>query len=413
MIVEGIISSIAVGGEGILRYEGLVVFIPFTLVGETVRAEITQTKKNFARAKLLAILNQSPARTDPKCVHFGKCGGCQFQHAIYREQVSYKRHFIEDSLRKFANIDLKLNDFLATDHIWGYRRRIRLTLEPHNNAFIAGYIDNNYQFLCIRECPIFHQTTDSIILDIQAVLATLENRDQQKGSVTIFKEEQGDYLFLFEFEKSLPKNFQEAVAFKNYIAKDQEKTLIKGRAESNFIIDTLNIKSSPLCFTQNHPQQSVKIYETIKKLCIPYTQILDLYCGIGISSLMAAGAQSTVMGIENNPIAIDCAKHNAKVNNIKAEFICANVEKILPKLNFRPELIIVNPPRIGLKKEVVQQIIRQEAQSIIYVSCMPVTLARDLKHFCNAGYTCDYAMGIDLFPQTHHVETLIKIDKVS
>lgn len=338
MSITGKIESLAFGGEGILRHEGQVIFVPFVIPGEEIEVEITESRKNFSKGKLLQVLNPSKERIAPLCPYFGKCGGCQLQHMSYDTQLAYKKNAVKEALIRIGKIQ-NLPDFTieGTPIQWEYRRQIRLKKRGEELGFI-GY--DNVSFVPIKRCLIYSK-------------------------------------------HNLP--FQ--------------------KATSPFTVEGLTFFSSPSAFVQNHPEQSALLYKDICTLVLKSQakKVLDLYCGIGVTSILLGANGIESLGIEMNKEAIVFANKNAEYNKIdNVRFISGDAAKA-PFEN--PDLVIVNPPRIGLSPEMIQALEKNKPAKILYISCMPSTLARDISKL--PEYEIEYIKAYDMFPQTAHVETLI------
>lgn len=327
MNLTGTVSSIAFGGSGVIRHEGKVIFVPFVLPGEQVEFEITQSKKSHAFGHLLKVLNASPDRITPKCEYYGRCGGCQLQHANYDAQLKIKQQLVEDALVRIGKLtNPNIKPIIGTEHQWAYRRRIKL----HKRGDLVGFIAiDGHSFVPITHCEIFS----------------------------------GKFLEL-----------------------------------------------DPDIFVQAHPEQSEKLYQDlskeIQKLGTP--KILDLYCGMGTLTARLADLGCEITGIELNVKAINWAKknHPQKINWVVADV--ANAIGTYLKQD-KPEAILVNPPRTGLAPEVTAALVKHKPKHIFYTSCMPATLARDLKILTEAGYVINQCQPYDLFPQTTHVETVVSL----
>lgn len=414
----GEVSNVAFGGQGIIRQEGLVVFIPFTAIGDTIRYRIVQTKKNFAFGKLENVIVPSPNRTTPLCPYFGTCGGCQLQHINYTTQLEYKRQWIEDALTRQAGLKGAVAPpLIPSEKQWAYRRRVSLTLKPHQNHYQAGYIAiDNKTLLEINQCPIFTEN-NPIFTVVHEISRSLINSDNNDAKLTILKN--NDRFMLHFHFKTLPKNAAEVLkvasnhsSILGIVVTSAQKTLEYGNSEIAFNVNDLNFNFSPRAFVQTHPEQSVNIYHEIcqQSAMVKKGPALDLYCGIGISSLLLAQQGFEVTGIEANATAIQLAKKNAqnnKINNVR--FLKEEVEKNLHihLEREKPNFVIVNPPREGLMPTVLQALIEFPVETLVYVSCMPSTLARDLKQLCQNKYQLCSVQAFDMFPQTTHVETLV------
>lgn len=419
----GRIVGLASEGQGIVRQEGLVTFIPYTATGDLVSYDILKKKKNFAVGKLLNIIEASPERVTPLCQYYGTCGGCQLQHINYEAQIEYKRKWIEDALRKIGKFQDATVPAVKPAHLqWAYRRRVNLVLKRNQDAFQAGYIATDGTSLVpVENCPIFANANDPVIKCVQKICGQFKSNTPDDGKVTILKGNQG-YIVHFHF-RVMPDNVFDVLSkcteafpyITGILATSQRKTFEFGVIETSCEIDGLTFTFTPKTFIQSHPEQSLNIYKSIEAIAKERQpkSILDLYCGIGISSLLVARHGSKVKGVELNPQSIELAKLNAKNNNLgKTQFVIADVEKVLSQLliNDSPDFIIVNPPREGLSPKVTGILAEKPAKTLVYISCMPSTLARDLKLLCEAGYKLASVQAFDMFPQTVHVETVVVLE---
>lgn len=414
----GTVTTLTSEGQGIIRHNGLVVFIPFTAPGDTVRYSIEKTKRNFAQGSLQEIITPSPLRTFPRCPYFGTCGGCQLQHLTYAEQIDAKRQWIDDAIKRIGNIaDVSVPPVVAATDQWAYRRRINLVIKPKGNIYQAGYISvDNTSLLPTTECPIFAPIDDPVISSLQNFVRMLKPANNDDARATLLKSGHETYIVHFDF-KLLPDNIEDALShlapsFESITFSSPKKHLQFGKANHTFDIDGLTISFSPKAFIQAHAEQSLNIYKAIEATAQKQrpNNVLDLYCGIGISSLFIARHDIPVTGIEFNSEAIRLAKHNAKANKItNAQFLTADVGKILEKhlKENTYEFAIINPPREGLTPEILKILTQQPIKTLIYISCMPSTLARDLKTLCQNKYSIASVQGYDMFPQTIHVETMV------
>ena len=408
-IITGDIESLAFGGEGILRHEGFVIFVPFAAPGDRIKCRIQRVKKNYAFAEIVEIVQKSPQRVEPRCPYFGRCGGCQLQHISYEGQLEQKRIWVEDALLrigKFSTVTVS-PVVPATPH-WAYRRHIDLHLQPTDKGYRAGYIEvDNRSLIEVEECVIFLPQENPLLKQVQEVVKQLIPASADPAKLTILKE----CVLHFHF-KELPPNAQEVFQNARYpnwkavILSSSRKTLTFGKQELSCTIEGLNIHFTSTVFMQNHPEQSLNIYRKISELAKGAPDILDLYCGIGISSLLLARQGSKVTGIEYNQKSIDCAVRNARSNHLlNAHFQKGAVEEILPTISI-PDFVILNPPREGLDPRVIEILKKQRPKQILYISCLPSTLARDLRLL---GYRIAACQPYDMFPQTAHVETLVHL----
>ncbi|QVL57919.1 MAG: class I SAM-dependent RNA methyltransferase [Simkaniaceae bacterium] len=380
------IEKIIFGGNGLTRIDGCVTFVPFSAPGDEATLKITQKKKHYLTASIETLIKKGAERVQPKCPHYKTCAGCQLQHLSYKGQLEAKQGFIQEALR-IHNVSITPSPLQ-----WNYRSHIRLNLAQEKEGFKMGYIGwDNRSMIEPTICPLFLEDPSFFTL-LKDSLLILPNKGIKSASMRIFKQEDKIYLAFSTFPQ-LPKSlikfpFAEGTSYKS-----------PGKEKQLGIFPF-----SPYGFMQSNAPVTEKIYQTIADWVGPEPKrILDLYCGVGITSSLLAKGGHEVIGIEANRALLPSSK--------EVQFICSKVESALPKLlkTFRPDLILVNPPRTGLSKEVPPLL---QAETILYLSCMPSTLARDIERL-NDRYSIESVEAFDMFPQTTHVETLLKLRKNS
>ncbi len=417
MEITGEITSLAFGGKGILRANNLVVFVPFAAPGERVRVRITKEHKRFAEGELIEILTPSPERLAPSCTHYGRCGGCQLQHITYAAQLQQKQTFVTDALQRIGKITLdKPVSITCADPIWGYRRHIHLSLSASEGSACEGRYQAGY--VCIdgathlptKQCPIFLPGELDMLTLVQELIPV-----EGEARLGIYKNAK-QFILAYDFSGKFPSNLQ-TIAHKQLggkkniqgiVARGRNKTKIWGDIGGKFAIDGLQIAFTPLAFVQNHPKQSANIYRNI--VALAGQTVLDLYCGIGALSLLLAQKGRAVTGVESSAEAIRLAILNASANDLEATFICEEVAKIAQELLKKNwDTVVVNPPRTGLDPNTRETLLQARPRQILYLSCMPATLARDIASAQQAGYRVHSCQAYDMFPQTTHVETLVEL----
>jgi len=356
------IHDIAFGGEGVGRTDDFVVFVPFVIVGETVEAEITEVKKNFARAKLLRVITPSPARAEPPCQHFTRCGGCQYQHMDYAAQLRVKQKQIADLFERVGKISREVvAPVLPCPSPYGYRNRIMIRSQWNGPAkkLEIGFIRADRPFVeDIEECKIAEPALNEQITRVRA-------HPPHKGGIKVVLRVQ-------------PEDWE----------------------------------VPPDSFFQNNFFLLPKLVETVREFlqASGAKHLVDLYCGVGFFGIEAAGTVESFVGVEYDKLAIAAARKNAASRNIQnGEFIAAKVEEALPELlkKFSPEktAVILDPPRKGCWPETLELLRQTRPAQVIYVSCHPATMARDLNILCADGvFELVRVQPLDMFPQTQHVE---------
>lgn len=416
-VFESKVETLAFGGKGIVRQNGMVVFIPFAIPDDLIRYRIVEKKSSYATGELLEIIEPSQDRIQPRCPYFGVCGGCQLQNLNYEKQLEHKKEALRDSLRRIGHVTIDKLAVVPANEQWEYRRHVHLTLKPSTVGFEMGYIStDNQSLVAIRTCPIF--TVEEALFQTLAEMCKKFHADSKnEGRLTLLKESENQFIIHFHF-KFRPENIVEVIEknltdFKEcagMILTTPKETLKWNKTTTQTVVDNLTVEYSTQVFMQNHPEQSQKIYREMIRIAAESNAktILDLYCGIGVTTLMLAKEGIQVTGIENNRESIKFAKKNGNSNGIRnAKFILGNVVDVIEEhLEKKPDLVIVNPPREGLHKKVVEALCKHKPKGLIYVSCMPPTLARDLGLLTAAGYQLSSCEVYDMFPQTAHLETL-------
>ncbi|MCB1110592.1 MAG: class I SAM-dependent RNA methyltransferase [Chlamydiia bacterium] len=381
------------GGRALTRIDGCVTFVPFGAPGDHVELTITQKKKNYQIAQIKKILQEGPGRRTPRCPHFKVCAGCQLQHLDYSTQLESKKGFIEEALHvNHVNIH-------ASPQEWSYRSHIRFNLQKDAIGFRMGFIGHdNHSLIEPSICPIFSE--DSVFFStLKQELLTLPNEGIRSASLRLFKKKKGMVL-AFSFFPKLPK--------KTFLFPCSIGTAYKSPAGEKYFGETslsqkilgLDVSFSPYGFMQNNLPLSAKLYQTLVNWVGDVPQkIFDLYCGVGITTALLSQRGHDVLGIELNRSLSPC--ENAQIRY-------GSVEKILPKIGRTPDVTLVNPPRTGLSKEVLPLL---NSSRLLYVSCMPSTLARDLQRLASR-YRIKRVEGFDLFPQTTHVESLVLLEHI-
>lgn len=423
-IFNGIVSTLAFGGSGIVKDEGFAIFCPFTIPGEKVEGKITQLKRNYAVGEVTQIIEPSKLRIIPRCPYFGVCGGCQLQHMPLEEQLQWKKKWVKEALERVGGFeDVQVED-LKPSKPWAYRRRISLTLVPQGNHYRAGYIGlDGRHFVETKVCPIFVEETNPVLEKIQSIVHELNAQGRERAKLSVLKVENEQFILEFHFKK-LPLNAEGILKgligaknspFKGILCRSPSKTLKWGDFSQSFEFEGLEFAYSSGAFVQTHPDQSLAIYKEVLDFVQnhAFSHLLDLYSGIGITSLLLSKPVKEITSIELDPEAVKLAKQNGKMNRVKnVKFLEGSVEERLLQVEGKVDAILLNPPREGAGAKVMEQIVQLRPKNIIYISCMPATLARDLKVLREKGYNLKDCKPFDMFPQTTHVETFVTLELV-
>ncbi len=439
-IIELTIEDLTVEGAGIGKHDGMAVFVPKALPGEYVRVKVIRLTKSYAAARLLDIIEHSPERIEPFCGVFEKCGGCTLQHLSYKGQLEYKARYIKECFKRLGGIDIETPEVVAAGNIRDYRNKASFPVAAADGKIRAGFYAPRSHRLVSAVCPIQKQPVNDIK---EAVLEWAKKEgvtayDETSGSGTLRhiigrQSSNGEIMAGLIVkgsinEKSLASALKGMPGLKSVVVNrnDKNTNAILGDVEcaisgEGYLTETfggLSFRAGLSSFLQVNHEQAEKLY----KLTIDYADIsksdvvFDLYCGIGTLSLLAACKAKRVLGIEYVNSAAENAKENARINGIdNAEFIAGDAERMLDegvKLAGEPQIVILDPPRKGCDRALVEKLISLAPCKIVYVSCNPSTLARDASLLSKAGYNIKAVKGVDMFPHTTHVECVVLITRV-
>lgn len=414
------IDRLGIHGEGIGSLSGFTLFVDGALPGETVKAAVYDVRKNFARARVLEILKTSPHRVKAPCPVFGRCGGCQIMHLDYGQQLETKRARVADALQRIGKIDTEVLPCVPSPMPFSYRNKIQL---PYKDSHLGLYAFNSHDLVEIERCYIHCPLGEQAFQHVKAILAKSppENlrhvviktavHTNQVLVILVTNGEPNIAPLAQEIKASMPEikgvvqNINNAPG--NVILGKINRTL----AGEPCIYDTicgLTFKVSPASFFQVNPAQAENLYRKAIELCdLKGTEtVLDAYCGVGTLSLLLAQKAQKVIGVESVSDAIKDAEDNARQNKIaNAEFTCALAEEFISTLS-HIDAAVINPPRKGCDPLFLNELIKLNPSRLVYVSCDPATLARDLS-LLKTNYSIAAVQPFDMFPQTVHVETVV------
>ncbi|WP_430734640.1 23S rRNA (uracil(1939)-C(5))-methyltransferase RlmD [Halodesulfovibrio aestuarii] len=446
------IDALATGGKALTRLDGMVIFMDRGLPGQTVEVKITKKKKRFAEAVLSKVISDAPDQITPRCGHFGTCGGCLWQNMEYSKQLEWKKRFVSDSLSRIAGAqDLEINDPIPSPDTFYYRNKMEFAFGDKQGDITVGlrrygthnvvdlqecYLQTEHtmeildlvrefvnstpaltaydpntrrgylRFLVIRETKHTNQCMVQII-----TCKDTTNGDQQHRAIRQLGQLLQERMNVTTFIHSLRTHTsQVAYGEKTYVVLGQ-KSLTEVLSFENGM-PSLSLASHADGFFQVNTDATARLYGTAIDLAeLSGTEkVWDLYCGVGGIALSAAPNASEVFGMEITPQAIASANENAKINNIEnVRFVSGDVRSALENESSKPDVVFVDPPRSGMNQEVVDLIMERTPQRIIYVSCDPATQARDIATL-SALYTVTAVQPVDLFPQTAHIENIIRLD---
>ncbi len=453
-IVEVKIDSLTYGGDGLGKVDNYAIFVSDTAPGDVVKAQIVSSKKSYAKAVLLEIIEPSKCRTKPECPLAKVCGGCQWQYIDYKEQLNIKKQIVKETLDKISGMDTPVNDVIASDFQKEYRCKIQYPIQQTkvSKRFLAGYYKKaSHELVNIKYCPAQPAIIDEITqyfrdkaqeLDLLAYKETNNkglirhliyrySSTQKNITLTIvinsnkasnnLKELCENIYNKFDSIKGVSVNFNTA---KSNVIQGRDYQLICG---DDFILEELEnenkkitFKISSASFFQVNINTAVKMFNYVRELVKNNTKnpsILDVYAGVGSFTFWLEDLASDITAIEDNPNAVKDARENIKLNNVNPEkinYLQGNADSQLEQLakdNKKYDVIILDPPRKGCSEIALNALKQLTDKYIIYVSCNPATLARDLKYLNEFGFTPEFAQPVDMFCHTYHIESIVLLKK--
>ena len=439
-IYTAVIDGYSSEGLGIARVNGAVVFVPHAVRGEEIDLRITKVMKTSCAGEIVKIHNPSPERMEPECPYAGKCGGCAYRHLTYPEELWAKRQRVQDALTRIGGLELTVEEILGAKNPEHYRNKSQYPVGADGS--IGFFQARTHKVVPIRRCLIQTETADRTAQAVGEWMRRykISAYDETTGKglvrhVCVRVNRKGESLCCVVVNGNKVPREPELAAYVtaavshtvgvllnsntrrgNVILGDKYRTLF-GR---NYLMDTLcglKFKLSMPSFYQVNRDQAEALYGKALEFAglTGNETVLDLYCGIGTITLCLAKAAKRVIGAEIVPPAIRDAKENALRNHVEnAEFFCGDAADIAAKLEsdgLRPDVVTVDPPRKGLAPEVIASVAAMGPEKVVYVSCDPATLGRDVKIFREFGYEAKRAAAVDMFPGTAHVETVVLLSK--
>ena len=430
-------------GDGIARLDGMAVFVKGALRGERCRVKLLKVGKTAAWGRVEQVVTPSPARIKPDCPHFPKCGGCALRHMSYAEELEFKRQRVEDALRRIGGLDLSVDVIHGAEAPECYRNKAQFPVSDRSGKLSIGFFRaRSHDVIDVERCLLQRPEADAAARAVKGWMERFKvpayDELTHKGLVRhvyVRTNRNGESLVCLICNgtklphlNALIDALQVAVPgmVGLVLSINREKTnVILGKDYQtlwgqDFLYDTLcglTFKLSVPSFFQVNPMQTEVLYRKAAEFAglTGDETVVDLYCGTGTISLVLAGQARQVIGAEIVPSAIEDARENAARNGLaNTEFICADAKEAAAELvrrGIKPDVISVDPPRKGMAEEVIGHIVSMEPKKIVYVSCDPATLARDLSRFAALGYQAEKAEAVDMFPRTHHVETVVLLSK--
>lgn len=441
------ITKLAFGGAGIGEHEGKVVFVECTVPGDKVTAKITRIKPNFLEAKLEEIISPSAKRITPKCAHFNECGGCALQYLSYEDQLSFKENHVKESLEHIGGFkNPPMQKIIGCQNPWHYRNKMEFSFSMNqtDKVFLGlhpkGY---RYDVFELKECHLESEDIGALVMLVQkfareknlkaydykkntGLLRTLTVREGKKTGERLVNlvTSHEDFPYEKEFIDLLTGSEEIKKPTSIYITKHViqkgsrtvfEAKNVYGKPHLTEELNTLNFNILPDAFFQPNTLQAEILYTCVLELGEVTKEdiVYDLFCGTGTIGLFCAKSAKRVFGVDINKSAIENAIQNAKLNGItNAEYKAGDAFEIIKNMEEKPDIVIVDPPRNGLGEALCDHLLEIGARKIVYVSCNPATLSRDLKILCKDKYRLITGQPVDMFPHTHHVETVCKLQSV-
>lgn len=430
-------------GAGVAKIDGFTVFIAGAITGERVEVKIVKVLKSFAYGKIIKIIKISPNRKPPTCENYNRCGGCSLQHLTYKATLDFKSEVVRNNLKKFAGLDIKVEKTIGLDDPYSYRNKVQFPVGQKDNEVVVGfYANRTHEIIPVLDCTIQSRIANKIVRDVKEFI--------KKENISVYDEEKNKGLIRHIVIRTSEKTQEVMVVIvTNGEQFNKKEMLIKILTERNkeikSIIQNINIKRTNVILgdkqillygkstitdyigqfkfnisAQSFFQVNSKQTEMLYKKALEFAgltgkeTVFDLYCGIGTISLFLAQKAQKVYGVEIVKQAIEDAIVNARENNVEnVEFFAGKSEEIVPglyKKGIKADVVVVDPPRSGCDGVLIDTINQMKPEKIVYVSCNPATLARDVKLF--DGYEVKKVQPVDMFPWTYHVESVVLLEKI-
>ena len=423
------IDRLAHLGSGVGRVDNRVIFIPFTAPGDTVIARITHKKKHHFQGEIKEIVSQSPFRNPPPCDVFGICGGCHWQHLVYSTQLELKEQTFGDLLRRIGKVEsVEQPPVIPSPWEYSYRSRVQLHTQYRVPHYILGFFkEASHEIIQFQHCHISNPLINSVLQGLRSFLDLWVPKPTIRGvdlNVSVDDERVIAILhvsphfiregrILFRNPQAVHPQLMGIVLIGGGRGKkpvEMGETLAKYSWNSPRGIK-IRYRVGPLSFSQVNPQQNQRLIQAVWELAEMRgnEKVLDLFCGVGNLTFPLSLRAQYAIGIDENPWAVKDARFAQKLNPIRdVEFMCMSVERALherPKKILKPDIVVIDPPRAGCK-QIIKGIVELGASKIIYISCDPGTLARDLKGLQLGGYIPVKTQPLDMLPQTYHIESV-------
>lgn len=439
-IEEAEITAMSSDGNGIAKIDGMVVFVPYTAVGDKLKIRIVKVQKNYSFGIIEEILQPSPDRVDDHCPVYKKCGGCAFRHISYEAELRHKAEFVQSNLRRLGGLDPVMLPITPSPLVQGYRNKAQYPIREYDGKIEAGFFaKRSHRVISCASCDLQPAFFEQILEYTKQFLEEyhISAYDEQTGKGKVrhlyirYGEVSGEVMVCLvvnserlphaaEYVEGLLKVCPQVVSVVLNINREQNNVILGQKCITLYGKDTIEdtlcdvrFELSPLSFYQVNRQAAEKLYRLAAEMAQfeGNELLIDLYCGAGTIGLSMASKVRELIGVEIVPDAVENAKENAKRCGVEnARFICADAKEAAAQLaaeNLHPDVIVVDPPRKGCDLEVLQAISAMAPKRLVMISCNSASLARDCKELEALGYHLEKAAPVDLFPRTTHVETVV------
>ena len=439
------IESYSSDGYGVCRVEGRAVFVPRAIVGEQWRIRIVKVSASAVFARGEELLSPSPCRVEPSCPYFGKCGGCDLCHMDYEEELNFKLGRVNDALVHIGKQSVSAGEILGSEKTERYRNKaIFAVAESEGSAAYGFFRERSHQLIPIDKCLLQDELSERVAAAVVRFMNenAIHAYDEESGrgvvrhvfcrravnssdAVACIVAARGFGSATGKLVEALRQSCPALSGIVLNINKTRGNTVLSGdfytlwgRADITDSLCGVRFNISPQAFFQINPPQAEKLYARAVEYASPAKDslVFDLYCGAGTISLCLAQRAGQVIGAEIVPEAIENAKRNAEMNGISnTEFICADAGQAASQLaerGLKPDAVVVDPPRKGMSEDAVAAVASMAPERVVYVSCNPSTLARDILRFNSFGYTLKDVTAVDMFPRTCHVEAVVLMSRI-
>lgn len=445
-IEEAEITAMSSDGNGIAKIDGMVVFVPYTAVGDKLKIRIVKVQKNYSFGIIEEILEPSPDRVDDHCPVYKKCGGCAFRHISYEAELRHKAEFVQSNLRRLGGLDPVMLPITPSPLVQGYRNKAQYPIREYDGKIEAGFFaKRSHRVISCASCDLQPAFFEQILEYTKQFLEEyhISAYDEQTGKGKVrhlyirYGEVSGEVMVCLvvnserlphaaEYVEGLLKVCPQVVSVVLNINREQNNVILGQKCITLYGKDTIEdtlcdvrFELSPLSFYQVNRQAAEKLYRLAAEMAQfeGNELLIDLYCGAGTIGLSMTSNVRELIGVEIVPDAVENAKENAKRCGVEnARFICADAKEAAAQLaaeNLHPDVIVVDPPRKGCDLEVLQAISAMAPKRLVMISCNSASLARDCKELEALGYHLEKAAPVDLFPRTTHVETVVLLSKLN